>query len=141
MANVTGIAIADITESGWSDDGRHIWISHRLNDGSEYRLIYPCEAASYLLSTIRYVTRSAYRQLASNNPGDAADGMNTDIITARTTRVGTAPEGKAAILHITTADDVPMAVEIPVACLEELANALLRVRENAPDRRGKQRLH
>jgi len=141
LAKVTGVAIADITGSGWSDDGRHIWITHRLSDGSEYRLIYPCEAAGYLLSTIRYVARSAYWQLACDDPGDAADGMNTDIIAAKEVRVGTAPDGNAAILHFTTADDVPMAVEIPAACLEELATALLRVRENAPGRRGKQRLH
>ena len=39
MADVSGVKIIDLTAAGSSDDGEHVWITHRLGDGSEYPLI------------------------------------------------------------------------------------------------------
>lgn len=130
MAEITGVAIADITESGWSDDGRHIWITHRLHDGSTYRLIYPSEAAGYLVTTINYVVRSAFRQVAAGDPQQTEAGLNTAAMPVDLVRVGTSPDNSGAILHLTTADEIPIAVEMPVAILEEMARQLRRVLEN-----------
>ena len=127
MAEITGVAIADITAAGWTDDGRHIWVTHRLRDGTEYRLIYPCEAAGYLITTINHAARSAYRQLAAANPQQAAEGMNTNVIPLAAVKVAASPDDGAALLHLTTADNVPIAVQVPAALLEGVAEQLQRV--------------
>jgi hypothetical protein len=44
MADIRGVKVTDLTGSGSSDDGGHVWITHRLGDGSEYPLVYPYEA-------------------------------------------------------------------------------------------------
>ena len=38
--------------------------------------------------------------------------------------MGTSPEASGAILHLTTADNIPLAVELPVAVLEEVVEQL-----------------
>ncbi len=128
MTEIEGVAIADITASGWSDDGRHIWVTHRLSDGTEYRLIYPCEAAAYLVTTIGHATRSAYRRLARRDPHGSALGMNTDVIPLEAVKVAASADDNA-ILHLTTADNVPIAVEVPAALVGGVIEQLQRVLE------------
>src|SRR2546423_14587583 len=59
MADVSGVKIIDLTAAGSSDDGEHVWITHRLGDGSEYPLIYPYEAVGYLITVLTDAARSA----------------------------------------------------------------------------------
>ena len=82
MTDVTGVKIADLTECGSSDDGEHVWITHRLGDGSEYPLVYPYQAVGYLITVLTDAARSAYRRRAARNPQEAVQGMDSDIITA-----------------------------------------------------------
>ncbi len=140
MAEIDGVAITDITASGWSDDGRHIWITHRLRDGSEYRLIYPCEAAVYLITTISHAARSAYRRLARRDPHAAAVGMNTDVIPLDAVKVAASADNRA-ILHMTTADNVPIAVELPAGLLEVVIEQLQRVSNRLKSAAPAKRLH
>ena len=52
MADISGVKITDLTACGASDDGEHIWITHRLGDGTEYPLIYPFESVGYLITVL-----------------------------------------------------------------------------------------
>src|ERR1700726_2917293 len=101
MADVTGIKITDLTACGTSDDGEYVWITHRLGDGTEYPLIYPFEAGGYLITVLADAARSVQRRRLTANPGEAAEGADTDIIPIDAARVGTAPDGSGALLHLT----------------------------------------
>jgi hypothetical protein len=127
MADVKGVKIIDLTAAGSSDDGEHVWITHRLGDGSEYPLIYPYEAVGYLITVLADAARSASRRRIAQNPVEADEGLNTNVIPVDEVRVGTSPGESAAILHLTTADNVPLAVELPVVILEEVVEQLQNV--------------
>ena len=70
MADVTGVKIIDLTAAGSSDDGEHVWITHRLGDGSEYPLVYPYEAVGYLITVLTDAARSASRRRSLQNPAE-----------------------------------------------------------------------
>ena len=142
MADVTGVKIIDLTAAGSSDDGEHVWITHRLGDGSEYPLVYPYEAVGYLITVLTDAARSASRRRSVQNPAEAGEGLNTNVIAVEEVRVGTSPETSGAILHLTTADSIPIAVEIPVAVLGDVVEQLQHVLQRAErkERRGR-RLH
>jgi hypothetical protein len=127
MADINGVAITDITAFGCSDDGQHVWVTHRLRDGSEYRLVYPYGAAGHLITLFSHAARSAYARRATRNPQEAAEGMDSNVIPVDEVRIGTSPENAGAILHLTTADNVPIAVEVPIALLGDMAEQLQRV--------------
>jgi hypothetical protein len=124
MPDIEGVSIAEVTAFGWSQDGRHVWIAHRLRDGSEYRLVYPYVAAGQLVTLFIQAVRAASAQRMTQNPREAAAGMDTNVMPVEEVRVGTTPEASAAILHMTTADDVPIAVELPMPLLEDLSGQL-----------------
>lgn len=131
MANVTGIKVTDLTAAGASDDGEHVWITHRLGDGNEYPLVYPYEAVGYLITVLTDAARSASRRRVDQRPQEAGDGLNTNLVPIKEVRVGTTPDGSAAIVHLTTQDKIPIAVELPSAVLgefiEQLSHALQRL--------------
>jgi len=89
MADVTGVKITDLTAAGSSDDGEHVWITHRLGDGSEYPLVYPYEAVGYLITVLTDAARSASRRRIAQNPSEADEGLNIDVIPVGEIRVGT----------------------------------------------------
>jgi len=127
MAEITGVAITDLTASGSSDDGRHVWITHRLRDGSEYRLMYPYEAIGFLMSVLTDAARTAYRRRAAGNPREVVEGMDSNVMPISEVRVGTSPDNSGAILHLTTNDNIPIAFELPAAQLGEVMEQLQRV--------------
>ncbi len=127
MADMNGVRITDLTASGSSDDGEHVWITHRLGDGSEYPLIYPYAAVGYLMTVLADAARSAFKRRAARSPQEAAEGMDSNIIPIDEVRVGTAPDNSGAILHLTTADRIPIAVEVPAALLGDVVEQLQRV--------------
>jgi hypothetical protein len=142
MANVTGVKVTDLTAAGASDDGAHVWITHRLGDGSEYPLVYPYEAVGYLITVLADAARSASRRRVARNPEEAAAGLNSNVIPIEEVRVGTASDNSAAILHLMTADEIPLAVELPISVVEGVVEQLQHVLDEAGGRssRGK-RLH
>ena len=129
MADVTGVKVTDLTAAGSSDDGEHVWITHRLGDGSEYPLVYPYEAVGYLITVLTDAARSASRRRGTQNPREAAEGFNTNVIPVEEVRVGTSPDDAGAILHLTTADNIPLAVELPVEVLGDLVEQLRQIAE------------
>jgi hypothetical protein len=131
MADVTGVKIIDLTAAGSSDDGEHVWITHRLGDGSEYPLVYPYEAVGYLITVLTDAARSASRRRSAQNPAEAGEGLNTNVIAVEEIRVGTSPEASGAILHLTTADNIPIAVELPIAVLGNVVEQLQHVLKRA----------
>lgn len=142
MADVTGVKIIDLTAAGSSDDGEHVWITHRLGDGSEYPLVYPYEAVGYLITVLTDAARSASRRRSLQNPAEAGEGLNTNVIAVEEVRVGTSPETSGAILHLTTADTIPIAVELPVAVLADVVEQLQHVLKRAERKeRSGTRLH
>lgn len=142
MADVTGVKIIDLTAAGSSDDGEHVWITHRLGDGSEYPLVYPYEAVGYLITVLTDAARSASRRRSLQNPAEAGEGLNTNVIAVEEVRVGTSPETSGAILHLTTADSIPLAVELPVALLRDVVEQLQHVLNRAERKeRSGRRLH
>jgi hypothetical protein len=142
MADVTGVKIIDLTAAGSSDDGEHVWITHRLGDGSEYPLVYPYEAVGYLIAVLTDAARSASRRRSVQNPAEAGEGLNTNVIAVEEVRVGTSPETSGAILHLTTADSIPIAVELPVAVLGDVVEQLQHVLKRAERKeRSGRRLH
>jgi len=68
MADISGVKITDLTACGASDDGEHIWITHRLGDGTEYPLIYPFESVGYLITVLADAARSAQRRRVARDP-------------------------------------------------------------------------
>jgi hypothetical protein len=142
MADVSGVKIIDLTAAGSSDDGEHVWITHRLGDGSEYPLIYPYEAVGYLITVLTDAARSASRRRNAQKPVEADEGLNTNVIPVEEVRVGTSPGKSAAILHLTTADSIPIAVELPVAVLGDVVEQLQHVLKRAERKeRSGRRLH
>jgi hypothetical protein len=139
MADISGVKITDLTACGASDDGEHIWITHRLGDGTEYPLIYPFESVGYLITVLADAARSAQRRRVARDPREAEDGANTEVIPVQAARVGTSPDNSAALLHLTTADQVPIAVELKPELLRELIEQLQRAAE-ALDRRNSGRI-
>lgn len=139
MADIVGVKVADLTAAGASDDGGEVWITHRLGDGSEYSLVYPYEAIGYLLTAVTAATRSAYRRRASRNPHEAVEGMDSNVIPIAEARIGTPKDKAGAILHLTTADRIPIAVELPARLLadivQQLQNVLDRQNDSAAERR------
>src|SRR6266404_743167 len=79
MAEIAGVSIVEITAFGWSDDGQHIWITHKLSDGSEYRLVYPYVAAGHLITMLTHAARSASARRAARNPVEVAEGMDSNV--------------------------------------------------------------
>ena len=139
MADISGVKITDLTACGASDDGEHIWITHRLGDGTEYPLIYPFESVGYLITVLADAARSAQRRRVARDPREAEEGANTEVIPVQAARVGTSSDNSAALLHLTTADKVPIAVELKPELLRELIEQLQRAAE-ALDRRNSGRL-
>jgi len=130
MADIRGVKVTDLTASGSSDDGGHVWITHRLGDGSEYPLVYPYEAIGYLITALTDAARSASRRRVARNPQEATEGLNSNVIPVEEVRVGTSPANSGAILHLTTADNIPIAVELPITLLGAVADELRRVLES-----------
>src|SRR6202048_5433166 len=124
MADIRGVKVTDLTGSGSSDDGGHVWITHRLGDGSEYPLVYPYEAIGYLITVLTDAARSASRRRIAQNPTEAGEGLNTNVIPVEEARVGTSPEASGAILHLTTAANTPLALGLAVAGLDEVVEQL-----------------
>jgi hypothetical protein len=130
MAEFRGVKIVDLTASGTSDDGEHVWITHRLGDGSEYPLIYHYEAIGYLITVLTDAARSASGRRIARNPIEAEQGLDTNIIPATQIRIGTSPDNSGAILHLTTADNVAVAVELPASVLDSVIGELQLVSES-----------
>lgn len=127
MADMDGIKIIDLTACGSSDDGEHVWITHRLGDGAEYPLVYPFEAVGYLIAVLMDVARSARRRRVDRNADEAVEGSDIDVLPIAEIRVGTSPDESAAMLHLTTADQVQIAAELPAPILTDLIEQLRRV--------------
>ncbi len=130
MADISGVKITDLTACGTSEDGEHVWITHRLGDGTEYPLVYPFEALGYLITVLADTARVAHRRRIARNPNEAVEGVDTDAIPVEAARVGTSRGNSAAILHVTTADGVPIALELPGAAVPDLIEQLQRVATN-----------
>lgn len=122
MTDIAGVKIVDFTESGSSDDGEHIWITHRLDDGSEYPLVYPYQAIGYLLTALSDAARSGFRRRSARNPQEAAAGMDSNVIPVDEIRVGTAPDRSGAILHF-------VALEVPAHLLADVVEQLRRAHD------------
>jgi hypothetical protein len=84
--------------------------------------------------------RSASRRRVARNPQEATEGLNSNVIPVEEVRVGTS-ENSGAILHLTTADNIPIAVELPVALLGEVVDQLRHVLENRHSVEGSSRVH
>src|SRR5260221_9343028 len=80
MPDIAGVSIVEITAFGWSEDGQHIWITHKLSDGSEYRLVYPYFAAGHLITMLTHAARSASARRVARNSLEAAAGMDNHVI-------------------------------------------------------------
>jgi hypothetical protein len=130
MPDIAGVSIIEVTAFGWSDDGQHIWIAHKLSDGSEYRLVYPYVAAGHLITMLTHAARSASARRVARNPLEATEGMDSNVIPIEEVRIGTSEENSEAILHLTTSDNVPIAVGMPAALLGEVAEQSKRVFES-----------
>src|SRR5439155_23054442 len=98
MPDIAGVSIIEITGFGWSDDGQHIWIAHKLSDGSEYRLVYPYVAAGHLISMLTHAARSASTRRVARNPQEATEGLDSNVIPIEEVRIGTSEENSEAIL-------------------------------------------
>jgi hypothetical protein len=81
----------------------------------------------YLITVLTDAVRSASRRRIAQNPAEADEGLNTNVVAVEEVRVGTSPGKSAAILHLTTADNVLLAVELPVAILGEVVDQLQQV--------------
>jgi hypothetical protein len=141
MSDIDGVAITEITGFGCSDDGQHIWLTHKLRDGSEYRLVYRYGAAGHLITLFSHAARSASERRATVNPQEAAEGFDSDVIPVEEVRVGTLPDDEGAILHLTTADNLPIAVGLSPAVLSALIDQLQHIAEIISHPAPKRQLH
>jgi hypothetical protein len=68
--------------------------------------------------------------------------LNSNIVPVEEVRVGISPDNSAAIIHLTTVDKIPIAVEIPGAVLSEVVDQLRHAQERLEGRAsGSKRLH
>jgi hypothetical protein len=67
--------------------------------------------------------------------------VDTDEIPVQAARVGTAADNSAAMLHVSTADGVPLALELPGAAVPDLIEQLQRVATNLTLPAVSRRLH
>jgi hypothetical protein len=141
MAEISGVKITDLTACGASDDGEHIWITHRLGDGTEYPLVYPFEAVGYLITVLADAARSAQRRRVARNPREGEEGADAEVIPIQAARVGTSPDSSAALLHLTTAEQIAIAVELRPELLHELIEQLQRAAEALGSRNAGRVLH
>jgi hypothetical protein len=132
MADITGVKITDLTASGSSDDGEHIWITHKIGDGSEYPLIYPYEALGYLIAVLTDAAGTAYKRRVARNPQEITDGTDSNVLPIDEVKIGTVADKSGVILHLTTADRIPIAVEVPAALLGDVVAQLQLVLESLP---------
>ena len=95
MADINGVKITDLTACGTSENGEHVWITHRLGDGTEYPLVYPFEAVGYLIAVLAETARSAQRRRIAHNPREAVEGADADAIPVEAARVEAARVGTA----------------------------------------------
>jgi hypothetical protein len=143
MTEIAGVSITDVTSFGWSDDGEHIWVTHRLADGSEYPLVYPYVAAGQFITMLIHATQSAATQRAARDAREPSEGTDANVIPVEEVRISIAPGDSGAILHLTTADNVPIAVGLSVELLAEVIAQARRVLEGsgAAAEPAKGRLH
>jgi hypothetical protein len=95
-----------------------------------------------LITVLTDAARSASRRRSLQNPAEAGDGLNTNVIAVEEVRVGTSPDTSGAILHLTTADRIPIAVELRVAVLGDVVEQLQHVLKRAERKeRSGTRLH
>jgi hypothetical protein len=132
MPEIAGVSITAVTAFGCSEDGLHIWVTHKLGSGDEYRLIYRYAAAGQLITLLTQAVRLAYARCAARDPDEAAEGMNSDVMPVAEVRLAMSPENAGAMLHLTTADKIPIAVEIPAALLRELSEQMQQAVKNLP---------
>jgi hypothetical protein len=141
MADISGVKITDLTACGASEDGEHIWITHRLGDGTEYPLIYPFEAVGYLITVLADAARSAQRRRINRHPREREEGADTEVIPVQTARVGVSQDNSTALVHLTTADQVPIAFELQPELLRDLIEQLQRAAATVGHRNAGRRLH
>lgn len=141
MADISGVKITDLTACGASEDGEHIWITHRLGDGTEYPLIYPFEAVGYLITVLADAARSAQRRRIDRHPREREEGADTDIVPVQAARVGVSGDNSTALVHLTTADQVPIAFELQPELLRDLIEQLQRAADTVGHRNAGRRLH
>src|SRR5258707_8935294 len=102
MPDIAGVSIVEITAFGWSEDGQHIWITHKLSDGSEHRLVYPYVAGGHLITMLTHAARSALARRVARNPLAAAEGMGSNVIAIDEGRIALLEHNSAAILPLAT---------------------------------------
>jgi hypothetical protein len=141
MADISGVKITDLTACGASEDGEHIWITHRLGDGTEYPLIYPFEAVGYLITVLADAARSAQRRRINRHPREREEGADTEVIPVQAARVGVSQDNSTALVHLTTADQVPIAFELQPELLRDLIEQLQRAAATVGHRNAGRRLH
>ena len=141
MADISGVKITDLTACGASEDGEHIWITHRLGDGTEYPLIYPFEAVGYLITVLADAARSAQRRRIDRHPREREEGADTDIVPVQAARVGVSGDNSTAFVHLTTADQVPIAFELQPELLRDLIEQLQRAADTVGHRNAGRHLH
>jgi hypothetical protein len=141
MADISGVKITDLTACGASEDGEHIWITHRLGDGTEYPLIYPFEAVGYLITVLAEAARSAQRRRINRHPREREEGADTEVIPVQAARVGVSQDNSTALVHLTTADQVPIAFELQPELLRDLIEQLQRAAATVGHRNAGRRLH
>jgi hypothetical protein len=141
MADISGVKITDLTACGASEDGEHIWITHRLGDGTEYPLIYPFEAVGYLITVLAEAARSAQRRRINRHPREREEGADTEVIPVQTARIGVSQDNSTALVHLTTADQVPIAFELQPELLRDLIEQLQRAAATVGHRNAGRRLH
>jgi hypothetical protein len=141
MADISGVKITDLTACGASEDGEHIWITHRLGDGTEYPLIYPFEAVGYLITVLAEAARSAQRRRINRHPREREEGADTEVIPVQAARVGVSQDNSTALVHLTTADQVPIAFELQPELLRDLIEQLQRAAATVGHRNPGRRLH
>lgn len=141
MAGISGVKITDLTACGASEDGEHIWITHRLGDGTEYPLIYPFEAVGYLITVLAEAARSAQRRRISHHPREREEGADTEVIPVQAARIGVSQDNSTALVHLTTADQVPIAFELQPELLRDLIEQLQRAAATVGHGNAGRRLH
>src|SRR5437899_8515282 len=58
----------------------------------------------------------------ARNPQEATEGLDSNVIPIGEVRVGTSEENSEAILHLTTTDNIPIAVGMPAGSLARSRN-------------------
>ncbi len=124
MTEIKGMPITEIKTSGWSDDGRHVWVTLQAANGQDQTQIFPVEIVGFFIQALEHTMRESYGIRVSRNPSEAKEGLFSAVVPIKELSVAKSPEHPGWIFQILTLANVPISLGVPNDIAKQLADGL-----------------